>query len=347
MIDDDEYRLDKTELKGDTLRCWISLKKPASETSDNKYLCLCMSLAKPGKFDQLLTPKATIKAVNKKERSMRIRTDNLVKITHYDKFLWVKEHTDTLPMSLHLEFSQDAKADPSCHADLQFLTQENSDGQIARAIILTQGDPLNGNTLRVNPRQSEVTFDFTVENGSPYGEFPAFIRLTGNTLDRVGDSMVQHGQNLNIANFTLVYEKVWNPLATVLFWIGIAILLAILLWFLCLRRIVFPKFKVSKIIIEGPGNYFISKKLKTSRKVILTSRKRSQNIISEIFTGKVIFICADHWQPEIIFEPGRRKSINAKIGSQWTITPSNLLTQDMKYKLTNISTKAQSSIEVE
>jgi hypothetical protein len=82
------------------------------------------------------------------------------------------------------------------------------------------------------------------------------------------------------------------------------------------------------------------------RKIILTSRRRKQNIISQIFTGKILFIKADHWTPEIEITPGHRKTARVK-SSDWIVTPTSTMQSGGKYKFENPKSKIKSIIKVE
>jgi hypothetical protein len=147
------------------------------------------------------------------------------------------------------------------------------------------------------------------------------------------------------------YSVNWNPLKTCLFWIAMAIIAALVLWFLLLRRMFYPTIKVKRIDFAGPGTYYGSKKIKGARKVVLTSKKQSQNIFSRIFTGEIRFLRAEHFIPEIeILPSGTKKKIRlhslGKGDNAWDVTPSSILAPFDKATMTNRTTKETSEITV-
>lgn len=123
------------------------------------------------------------------------------------------------------------------------------------------------------------------------------------------------------------YSITWNPLKTALLWLIIIILSALIIWFLILKRIFYPTIKISKIEITGPGSYYISRKIRGARRIVLTSKKASQNLVSRIMTGEIRYLRAEHFSPEIYIESaaGKKKvkiRSSRDISSGWEIYPS-------------------------
>lgn len=146
------------------------------------------------------------------------------------------------------------------------------------------------------------------------------------------------------------YSIGWNPLAIVFFWIGIAIIVFLILWFLFLQRLFYPRIKMGKVEFTGPGTYYQSKKIKGARKVILTSKKKKQNIFSRLFTGEIRYVKADHFYPEIILSPsGSKKKVKitntGKASESWEIFPSAIFNQYDKGTLKNKATNEETGIE--
>lgn len=208
--------------------------------------------------------------------------------------------------------------------------------------------------FRLTPRGAGADYSAWF-NGKPLGSdsllrfeagHPAILRLTFDTDAKEGtryfDLAKVRGAGIDIINgvpeedFEAVslrsaYEVRWNPLKTIVFWTAAALLAALLLWLAVFRRIFFPAIKVARIELTGPGSYYLSKRVKGARKVELTSRNKSQNILSRLFTGRVLFIRADHFSPGIEALPaGSRKRLRfrpagGRTDGSWTFTPSATL----------------------
>lgn len=203
-----------------------------------------------------------------------------------------------------------------------------------------------GEQFKVTPGEQavlEVKFNHNAQPGKKYFELiPTDIQ----SLDIINDAPADKYTGVSLHT---TYNVVWNPLQT-LFVIGALLLLAMLiLWLFLLKRIFFPAIKMSKIEIMGPGTYYASKKIKGARKVILTHKRMSQNIISRIFTGKIRFIRADIFSPELAILPsGGKKKV--KIHSEspidsWEFCPSSIFGQYEKGTITNRTNGERSEIE--
>lgn len=205
----------------------------------------------------------------------------------------------------------------------------------------------NGQTISIRPNEPallEVQFNHDAKNGKRYFSLaPSKIE----SLDFINDNPSEQYQGTTLRT---EYKVGWNPLKTFLFWLGIILLAALVLWFAVLRRIIFPPIKMGKITITGPGSYYSSKKIKGARKIILTNRRKSQNIFSRIFAGEIRFIKADHFSPELsIVASGGKKKVRlrseAKSHNPWEIYPSFIFGQYDKGTLTNKTSGDKSEIE--
>lgn len=166
-----------------------------------------------------------------------------------------------------------------------------------------------------------VRFNHNAATGERYFNL---IPVEIDAIDMINDKPVDAYEGTSLRTS---YVENWNPLKTFLFWLGVVLLFALLLWLIVLKRIFFPVIKVGRIEFTGPGSYYVSKRLKNARKVVFTSKKQSQNIISRILTGEIRFVRAEHFDPDIIVEPsGRGKKVKIRSvssgASGWDIYPA-------------------------
>lgn len=108
--------------------------------------------------------------------------------------------------------------------------------------------------------------------------------------------------------------------------IAALIVAALVIWFAAVRRMLYPVIKVTQLVLTGPGSYYLTRKIKGARRVVLTSHRRSQNALSRLFTGTIIYIVADHFTPDITLEPkgsGKRvRAASPRGASGWDFTPT-------------------------
>lgn len=262
----------------------------------------------------------------------------------YDKFLWSDAAPDQrVGWDLTPEFEHSLptsaigyRVKPGNDQPQDFRVWFN-DTEIApgETFIIREGDPAF----------LEVFFEHEALTGKRY----IVLEPVGvNDIDFVNDKPLSEYEGTVIATS---YKVGWNPLATILFWLGILLLALLILWLAILKRFFFPTIKVSRIEMTGPGSYYQSKKLKGARKVVLTSRRRSQGFLSRLMTGEIRYVRADHFSPEIEIVPsGAKKKVKLHVISKgsdsgWDIIPSSIFAPYEKGSLINRLTKDKTEVE--
>lgn len=221
--------------------------------------------------------------------------------------------------------------------------------------------PTNGQsadyTLRYNGEPIEAGEAFTVKAGAT-ALLEVFFNpdaATGRryfTL-RCADSYLLERLNgtpaSNSAEFSLRtrYSRHWNPLATGMFWTGVALLAALVLWFAILKRIFFPTFSISALEFAGPGSYYARKRVKKYRMVRLSAHPDKQGLLSRLFTGRILHVRDAVWTPELTIVPGNKKTARAVAQKGWDIIPSRTLKRHETYEVVNSATGQTSKLTVE
>lgn len=195
-----------------------------------------------------------------------------------------------------------------------------------------------------SPAVLEMQFNHDAREGKRYFSLKP---LSINGIDFINE---QPEDNYEGTSLRTRYDVVWNPLKLLLAWIAAVIVALLVLWFLIFRRIFFPTIKMSKVTLSGPGSYYTSKKIKGARKVILTSKKRTQNIFSRIFTGEIRYIRNEFFAPELSILPagGKKKvkiGVEKVVSRDWDIAPATIFAQYQKGILINNLSKEKSEIE--
>lgn len=210
------------------------------------------------------------------------------------------------------------------------------------------GQPIrNGDVLTVAPGNNAVirlSFQNDAETGKRY------FNLTPeeySDLDIINELPADQYAGTSLRT---EYNVRWNPLKTTLFWIGIALLTLLVLWFIILKPILYPTIKLVKAEMIGPGTYYASKRIKGARKIVFTSKRQSQNILSRLFTGEIRYVKADHFIPDFVILPASgKKRVKVCSGGKamggWDIYPSSIFTQYEKGTVENRSEMIKFQIE--
>lgn len=267
-----------------------------------------------------------------------LKTDG---VKWHDSFLWSKAAPEEkVKWDLTPIFSNQLS---DSQLKLKFESEEVQDFE-----AWYNGSPIHkGDIITISPNSPavlEVQFAHNAKEGKRYFTLsPANVK----SIDYIND---QPSAQYSGTSLRTEYDVSWSPLKTVFFWLGIILLAALILWFIVLRGIFFPKIRVGKIEMMGPGDFFKSKRLKGARKVVLTNRKRSQNPVSRLFTGEIRYVRADHFSPEISIEPGARKKVKFRsekntADTGWDFDPVSSFGQYEQGQMINRKTGEKTKME--
>jgi hypothetical protein len=297
----------------------------------------------------IANPTLTIHVADKVKSELKIANgEEQIKaqeVEWYDSFWWSKADADKkAEWNLSAIFKHEL---PSSAVKFKIEADgSNADDYTA----WYNGEPLEAdNTFTVNPGKPsvlQVQFNHDAKTGKRYFNL---IPIKFNAVDMVNDSPREEYPGTSLRT---KYSIVWNPLKTAVVWTLLIILALLVLWLCILKHFFFPTIKVARIQITGPSSYYVTKKMKGARRVVLTSKKKSQSVFSRIMTGEIKYVRADHFEPEITIEPaGGKKRVKLRtleVGDNgWDIYPSNIFKKGEDGTITNRTTKDISEIKFE
>lgn len=263
---------------------------------------------------------------------------NLGEVKYHPDFLW-------------------SEASPRAKAVFDLKAQYNDDAQAAnsRVGVVLRGDPekpggftatYNGRPLigdtafiidsREHQSILEVTFDPEAATGTRY---LSLVPMAAVNIDAINGSRAKKAIPLRVR-----YTREMNTLACTLMWIGIALAIALAVWFICLRRMMFPQFKKGLLTLEGPGDYYQTVKLRGCRKVVYTSRRGGQGLLSRLFTGPIRYIRSEVWAQPWEMEPASRNKIRLRTAGRYASDMGNVLTPGTSARLINSASGATTEI---
>jgi len=290
----------------------------------------------------IINPTIRVQMTNKPERTLELLSEetDIGKATWYDRFLfWGASNPDTLSVDLNTAFNDEAKNDGSS-VELQIIDPDgNKDYQ-----LFYHGQKVeNGKiTLRSNDNTSSIlsiVFNPKAKEGKRYLSIKATKKQE---LDNINEQPVEQYQ----LSLRSKYVVNWNPLKTILTWLCILILTALLLWFLLVKHFMYPTIKVTTILISDP--YFAKVNVKGKRRVVFTNKKMEQSLLSRIFTGKILYKKHDIWTSPLAFEAGaKKKTLRVMRTTDYVFDPYTSMLKapnDYIVENTNDNTKIKLSI---
>ena len=248
----------------------------------------------------IINPTVRVQMTNKPERSLEMLSEEtyMGKATWYDSFLfWGASNPDTLSVDLKTVFNDEAKKDG---ATVEFLITDTL-GQDYQ--LFYNGQPVNNGkiTLRSNDNHASIlsiVYNSDAKEAKRYLEGKVTAK---HELDNInGEPIGQYKLSLR-SN----YEVNWNPLKTILMWLGILILSALLLWFFVAKHFIYPTIGIKTIQINDP--YFCKVNVKGKRRVVFTDKRMRQSLLNRIFTGEILYKKHEIWTSPLTFEAGAKK----------------------------------------
>lgn len=289
------------KIKGGVVPVQIVARKPISEINAALPEVYNFTFDVQSNEVSVINPTVKVQMTNKPERALEMLSEEtyMGKATWYDSFLfWGASDPDTLSIDLKAAFNDEARKDGSV---VKLQIKDDAGGKDFQ--LFYNGQPLSDNTITLNangntPSILSVVFNSDAKEGKRYFAIKAADKQE---LDNINDQPVEQ-YNLCLR---AKYAVNWNPLQTILMWLGILILAALLLWFLIVKHLIYPTIGVKTIQINEP--YFAKVNVKGARRVVFTNKKMEQSLINKIFTGEILYKKNDIWTSPLAFEPGAKK----------------------------------------
>lgn len=304
----------------------------------NKYLLL---LAMP----ILLT--CSCSKVNNDEGTTRWGKENF-----YENFLWKKHVPDTLYREIAFDFNEDAQN--FMKEPLQIgLFKKSDSGKMLPVMenemeVFVNGGKCPNNIISVQPGtkviKAGIVFNPDAENKVHHWFFKV---IEDGGLERINDldANTFNDPESSLMEIEAEKNKVMNPLAEGSLFTAIVIIASLLVWLLILKRIFFPTFRVGKIILNDPVPYMCQKRLRGSRRLILTKVKPKQSSINRLFTGPIIYDINPMWTSDIVIEPRDRNSVRVRTSKEY-MTDSRTMKVHNEYIIQNMTTGAKTKVKI-
>ena len=261
----------------------------------------------------------------------------------YPDFLFKKYEPVIMTRTLELQFNDDARELMTGREQITFrLVEKDEDGcEVAPADVnLYKNDVLcEDNRLVVSVAESEVEVGLVFTEDAAEGYHNVYLRAESFAgLDRIDDTVIANG---------LVIRKndIHNPLAVLLFWTVVFVVVSVIVWLLFIKPIMYPTFKVGQLRLQDPVPYSTLCPLKHYRKVILTNRNTQQRFLNALFTGRIKYIVNAIWTTEVMFEPKDKNSIRIRPSKEYR-TDAMILRKNQDYVLENTSTQTKTQIRI-
>ena len=268
----------------------------------------------------IVNPTINVVITNKVERDLTLLGEEVYIGTAewYDAFpfkefsLWgEKEDKDNLKVDLRANFNEAAQKDGSV-VTLKFTNKE----KLKDYQLYFNGMPVEAGLVTLDSRNFEgnaelsIVFDKDAKEGKRYFDIEV---INSKNLETINGAPIEV-YNESPGSFRAKYCEVWNPLKTILTWLGILFSAALVLWFAILKYAFYPQIKIGSIMVKSP--YYSRLKIKGARKVIFSNNLVKQSALNRLITGKVVCNVNPCWSQPLVLEPAKNKSLKIVEGRQ-------------------------------
>ena len=298
----------------------------------------------------VLCPLALLVSCGKK--SDQIVPTRWGKENYYNKFLWKKHIPDTLYRTIEFDFNQDARNYMDKPLRLGLYKKTDSGKMLpvmeSEMEVFVNGDKCVGNIIDVKPGTDQlkvgIVFDPNAENKVHHWFFRA---VDDAGLERINDMDADtfNADNASLMDVEVEKHKIMNPLAEALLLTAILLVAALLVWLFVLKPIIFPTFRVGKILLSDPVPYNSLLRIRNYRKLILTSKPQKQRTLNKFFTGKILYEVNQIWTSDVVVEPKDKVSVRLRYPKDF-MADAHVLKKNQEYALKNMTTGNKTIIRI-
>ena len=284
-------------------------------------------------------------------------------VSYYDKFWWRDYVPDTIERVLNIGFNDDAIAE--LHGDIVFdlyyrlSTSDYVKTSLEDVELYVNGLKSPDNTIRVRicdeQKQQHIKIGIVLTKKILHSEdidrdYYFVLKVIENPgIDRINDYLLNIGEQPlfvvekdsrtpMIIRVRHVSNKLQVWVKSILSFIGILLICVLILWFVIIKGISYPKIKVS---IDINGEYYLHKPRNRYRMIVLCDGNiKRQSFLNRLFTGEIYYSVNEMWSNGPVYIKPSGKTVRIKIGENYNIKPYNLtLEKETEYKISNVDTK--------
>jgi hypothetical protein len=241
---------------------------------------------------------------------------------YYDSFLFVESQNPPVSKTLEFYFNNWAKTNK---AFVEFALTDRSGNILGSAqsgvnVYINDRITKNGrfkiNSSKTGSDTLNIKLLFNPSKNSQ--DFTGFLTLLNGNIDRINNTE-SNGERAYLFKWNAQQTVNMNPLKKSIIWVLIVLTGLLLIWFLIIRNLVYPKMGNGQLILNTP--YYKTIKTKGKREIIFTNKAKNQQFLEKIFAGKIYHEQNPIWDGELRFSSSGKNQIRLKLPSGYLIEP--------------------------
>ncbi|MFI3281408.1 MAG: hypothetical protein R3Y44_05495 [Rikenellaceae bacterium] len=263
---------------------------------------------------------------------------------YYDDFIFKKYEPVKMERTLCFDFNEDAQR-LSRDVKLGIFTK-NANGDYVPlnddVIIYVDSKRCSGSEFAVSPSTREVKLAIEFAKNAKEGSHNWYLKVLDNGgLDRVNEYSSEQQKQPLLLEWSAKKSDIMNPSLLLTLIILAALVGLLIMWILALRPFIFPSIKPSTLYVESDGACKPAR-IVGAKRVILSSKRQSQNIFSTIYKGKSVFVQMPFFQgADVEISPRDKNSVRIRCSAAHYYTNSNIITKGEPIEIQQVSDKDQ------
>ncbi len=257
---------------------------------------------------------------NLPERNLNLTVDDndFGTATYHGSFLFSPESNEKTSSSIHIDFSDQAEIENSSAILNIYFVDKKGNKCPQNLKIYINGKEVDGGTVKLTPEMSGMELSVSGQPGTKSGTFYGRMELMPSNLDNYYINGTP-----DIFNWKVNFKKRWNPVASCLFWFGIAVVALFLLWMIVFKPMLYPKFKSCQKTFFIPGQAPLIIKFTGARMVVISTEMKKQGIWDSLVKGPVIYKVHPSFSSPVIMLPSKGGKILVKADARtYRVSPN-------------------------
>jgi hypothetical protein len=223
------------------------------------------------------------------------------------------------------------------------LYKKNDNGSYVpvgkEVIMYKNGELCVNNVFEVTSEDPKIELGLEFAPTAEEGVHKWYLKVLDNGgFDRINESTTAEDMHPLLLEWKAEKKNVMNPLVRGLLIFGLLLTAAIVLWFIILKNIFYPTFKIGNIQILG-DTYFSNKRINKARMLVATSSNKKQSALNRIFTGRIVYERNAMWNDEWELYPKGKNARIAVKGKYMLMPMATTLNKHIEYQMEHLDTK--------
>lgn len=237
------------------------------------------------------------------------------KSTSYPSFCGVDYEwsKDRLPeQTLEMELG-DLKFTSPIVLQVVYKKDKDKDFKPAGKLLTITGDNVVNDLITISPKEASKNIKFRFNKHGVQGvksaRYTIALRVENpGDLDQINGQQAKRGLILDSDLMWIVnYEEVMNPLLKAIIWIGCIFFACVFIWFVILRRMFFPTFRISTLVLNytegGQVKGMSMVNLRNARMVVCAKAPKYQSSFMELLCGRIAYETNEFWERTVEMKP--------------------------------------------